>query len=133
MKKKLGVERKHIDSEGNEIKVLHYHTYLRWLVIQNKVVTYEYFMDSMDAYELYTLIKEMHYSRKDDWEMTRKIVYATISPWLKDKNKTEKDILPLITDERIIEYFKSDKPTDDDIEKMQEMIEATRQQLMGQS
>jgi len=113
--------------------MLHYHTYLRWVVVQSKLVQYDYFMDKMQKYELYSLADEVKYSHKEEWEMTRKVMYATISPWLKDKNTTEEDICPLATDEKYIEYYKSEKPTDYEINRIQEMIEATRKQLMGQS
>lgn len=58
-------------------------------------------MDNLQDWELSLLADCINSSMRDEWEMTRWIVYSTIQPYLKKsmRDKSMKDIIPLPFDE----------------------------------
>lgn len=71
---------------------------LKVLVIQNRMVTYETFMDNLLDYELDLLCEQVKFAYKHEWEQTRYIVWSSLAPYMKG-HKSPKDIFPLPTDE----------------------------------
>ena len=67
------------------------------LVIEHKLVTYDYFMDSLQVYEVGLLVDMIPWSAKQSYEQTRLLLWGVLSPYLKQK-KSPKQILPLVTD-----------------------------------
>jgi len=55
-------------TEGKEIKKLMYHEIFKTLVIELKLVDYEYFMDKMQEYEVYMFYDNLKYTDRPDWE-----------------------------------------------------------------
>lgn len=52
-----------------------YHEIFKTLVIELKLVDYEYFMDKMQEYEVYMFYDNLKYTNRPDWEQTRLIMY----------------------------------------------------------
>lgn len=64
------------------------------------MIGYQYFMDDMKDWELELLLGNINYSHRNEWEMTRMIMYSAMAPYMKKgSNKSPKDILPLPTDD----------------------------------
>lgn len=65
----------------------------------NKIIDYEYFMDSMTEWEIELCMKNMHFASKNEWEQTRMIMYTNLSPYFKrGQSKTPQELFPLSTD-----------------------------------
>lgn len=52
-----------------------YHEIFKTLVIELKLVDYEYFMDKMQEYEVYMFYDNLKYTDRPEWEQTRLIMY----------------------------------------------------------
>lgn len=91
------------------------------LVVEHKVISYDYFMDRLQEYEVHLLIDYLPWCNKVDWEQTRMILWGVLSPYLKQK-KTPDKILPLPTDNEKIEYEKDKPLQEDEIERMRAQI-----------
>ena len=88
------------------------HEYCKYLVIQFHVISYDYFCDCLQDYELAWLLQNMNYAYKEEWEQTRFNLYYTIAPYTKNKSKSIQEFFPLPTDKDIKEehdYEISDK------------------------
>ena len=88
------------------------HEYCKYLVIQFHVISYEYFCDCLQDYELAWLLQNMNYAYKEEWEQTRYKLYYSIAPYTKNKTKSIQEFFPLPTDKDIKEehdYEISDK------------------------
>lgn len=84
------------------------HEYLKLVVIENKLVPYEYFMDEMHAYELYDLIDLIPWSNKHSYEQMRYMVWASLKPYLKKKDMTPEKLLPYYTDTHSTQRYEHD-------------------------
>ena len=71
---------------------------MKLLVVEFKVVSYEYFMFDMQEYELFDLMELLPIARKQDNEMMRNIMWASLKPYLKNKSLTADELFPLKTD-----------------------------------
>lgn len=86
----------------------------------NKIIDYEYFMDNMTEYEIELCMKNMHFASKNDWEQTRMMMWASISPYLKKgQSKSPAELLPLATDEEEQEQHDTDV-SNEEFERLQE-------------
>ena len=74
------------------------HEYCKYLVIQFHIVSYEYFCDCLQDYELSWLLQNMNYAYKEEWEQTRYKLYYTIAPYTKKHYNSVNDFFPLNTD-----------------------------------
>ena len=79
------------------------HEYCKYLVIQFHVISYEYFCDCLQDYELAWLLQNMNYAYKEEWEQTRYKLYYSIAPYTKNKTKSIQEFFPLPTDKDIKE------------------------------
>ena len=62
-------------------------------------------MDELQDYEIELLMSNIHYSYKNEWEMTRMIMYSEMLPYMKKgSDKKPKDILSLPTDDDYEEH-----------------------------
>lgn len=77
------------------------HEYLRLFVFRRRMVTYEYFMDEMQDWEISMLADSLSSAYREEWEMTRWMVYSIVQPHLKKgmRDKPMKDVLPLAFDD----------------------------------
>lgn len=67
------------------------------LVIDYKVIEYEYFMDECQEYEIQLLSEMIPWSTHQEMEQTRMIMYTVCSPYMKHKKKIT-EFFPLYTD-----------------------------------
>lgn len=67
------------------------------LVIDYKVIGYEYFMDECQEYEIQLLSEMLPWSTHQEMEQTRMIMYSVCAPYMKNKKKIA-EFFPLVTD-----------------------------------
>lgn len=79
-------------------------------------------MDELQDYEIELLMSNIHYSYKNEWEMTRMIMYSEMLPYMKKgSDKKPKDILSLPTDD---DYEEHDYDiSNDQIERLKNVSE----------
>lgn len=70
---------------------------MKYLVIENKIISYEYFMFQLQDFEIQDLIKYLPFAAKTSYEQTRLLLWGVLSPYMKVKKKAS-EILPLATD-----------------------------------
>ena len=71
---------------------------LRLLVFEFRVISYEYFCDNLQPYELAVLIDGLPYLDRNTWEQTRVKVFSTASMFSKQKPRLT-DIMQFAWDE----------------------------------
>ena len=74
------------------------HEYCKYLVIENHIISYEYFCDKLQDWELLWLLQNMNYAYKNEWEQTRYILYFSIAPYTKTRYNSIQEFFPLSTD-----------------------------------
>lgn len=112
------------------------HEYLKLFVFQKRMVSYEYFMDDMQEWELLLLADNYNNALKEEWEMTRWQVYTTIKPYLKKQyaNKTPQEVFPLPTDKiDDAEEEHNTEITNAEIDEMKKISALVQKQLKRQS
>ena len=89
---------------------------LKRLVIEHKLIDYQYFMDSMQLYEISLLDDLLPYAERISYEQMRLLMWSNFKSTCKNVPKPEK-LLPLSTD---------DEPQDEDNiilnQQQQEMV-----------
>lgn len=80
------------------------HELFRLLCFEFKVTSIEYFMDSLQEYEVQSIIENLEYYERGDWERTRFLSYTNIQsqsskrlkpqdilqfPWEKEESNTD--------------------------------------------
>jgi hypothetical protein len=103
---------------------------MRFLVIQYKVIDYNYFMDELQDYELTYLLENCKFSYKDEWEQARYLMYYAVAPYSKKKYDSIADFFPLATDPEKSEIHKTDI-SNDEIKKMREMSAYFEKNVIG--
>lgn len=103
---------------------------MRLLVIQYKVIDYQYFMDELQDYELTYLLENYQFSYKDEWEQTRYLMHCAIAPYSKEKYDSMADFFRLPTDPEKTEIHKTDI-SNDEIKKMREMSAYFEKNVIG--
>lgn len=103
---------------------------MRLLVIQYKVIDYQYFMDELQKYELMSLLENCKFSYKDEWEQTRYLMFCALAPYSKEKYDSMTDFFHLRTDPEKIETHKTDI-SNDEIKKMREMSAYFEKNVIG--
>jgi len=93
---------------------------LKRLVIESKLIDYQYFMDYMQYYEIFLLSDLLPWASKQQLEQTRILLWGSISPYLK-KHKSAEEIMPLYTD-KDYDIEKEEKLPDEEINKIREII-----------
>lgn len=105
------------------------HEYCKHLVIANHVVSYEYFCNSLQDYELHWLLENQKFAYKNEWEQTRYKLYYAIAPFTKKKFDSIQEFFPLSTDDKKEEHHY--EITNDEIEKMKREAKKMESQLRG--
>lgn len=93
---------------------------LKRLVIESKLIDYQYFMDHIQYYEIFLLSDLLPWASKQQLEQTRILLWGSISPYLK-KHKSAEEIMPLYTD-KDYDIEKEEKLPDEEINKIREII-----------
>lgn len=84
------------------------------LVIVHKIVSHDYFLDDMSITDLCIATKYLDYCEVGSWMQTRQIMLSVLKPYLKKKDMTAAELLPL--------------PIDDD-EKLNHTTEITNEEI----
>ncbi len=103
---------------------------MKLLVIQYKVIDYQYFMDELQYYELTYLLENCQFSYKDEWEQTRYLMLCATAPYSKEKYDSMEDYFRLPTDPKKTETHKTDI-SNDEIKKMREMSAYFEKNVIG--
>ena len=70
-------------------------------------------MDYLQEWELHLLSEMIPWAKKDEYEMTRLMMWSIMSPYFKKgQSKKPKDILPLPTDRDEVEEYSEEELTD---------------------
>ena len=107
------------------------HEYLKMLVIENHVISYEYFCDGLQDYELSWLLYNMNYAYKNEWEQTRYLLYFFIAPYTKERYNSIQEFFPLSTDKKQKEDHNTEI-TNDEIAILKKKAEAMEAMLNKQ-
>ena len=80
------------------------------LVIENHILSYEYFCDKLQEWELLWLLQNMNYSYKNEWQMVRYQLYYAIAPYTKTRYNSIEEFLKRVkethgTSKYAKEYF----------------------------
>ena len=100
------------------------HEYLKMLVIENHVISYEYFCDSLQDYELSWLLYNMNYAYKNEWEQTRYLLYFFIAPYTKERYNSIQEFFPLSTDKTDNKEEHNTEITNDEIAQLKKKAQA---------
>ena len=107
------------------------HEYLKMLVIENHVISYEYFCDGLQDYELSWLLYNMNYAYKNEWEQTRYLLYFFIAPYTKERYNSIQEFFPLSTDKKQKEEHNTEI-TNDEIAILKKKAQAMEAMLNKQ-
>ena len=99
------------------------HEYLKMLVITNHILSYEYFCDELQDWELVWLLKNQHYAYKNEWQMVRYQLYYAIAPYTKTRYNSIQEFFPLSTDENQKEDHNTEI-TNDEIAQLKKKAQA---------
>lgn len=79
------------------------HEICKTLVVELKLIDYQYFMDELEEWEVYLLYDSLKYAKRSEWEMTRLLMYVTAQ--VNSKKRIDiKDILSFPWDEGYEEH-----------------------------
>lgn len=95
---------------------------------QYKACSIEYFLDKMKTYELSIILDNLNYCLRNDWEMTREIMWASITPFSK-KDLKAKDIMELPWDKENKNQLPKVEVTEKLKEEMIKKAEKVKQQM----
>lgn len=107
------------------------HEYLKMLVIENHVISYEYFCDKLQDWELLWLLQNMNYAYKNEWEQTRYLLYFFIAPYTKERYNSIQEFFPLSTDGKQKEEHNTEI-TNDEIARLKKKAQAMEAMLNKQ-
>ena len=99
------------------------HEYLKMLVITNHILSYEYFCDKLQDWELLWLLQNMNYAYKNEWQMVRYQLYYAIAPYTKTRYNSIEDFFPLSTDKEQKEEHNTEI-TNDEIAQLKKKAKA---------
>ena len=91
---------------------------MKHLVIENKIISYEYFLFQLQEFEIPTLMKNIHWSSNQSWKQARFIAYICASPYVKNIPNIDK-WYPLPTEKEKMNY---ERLNDTQANKARDMI-----------
>lgn len=97
--------------------------------MEYKVISVGYFLDKLQYYELQLLLENANVSVKNDWEITRNMMWSFVQPYSKKKLKPT-DIMTLPWDEGAKHVDTHREVTKADVEKMKANLEQRKQAMM---
>ena len=107
------------------------HEYCKYLVIENHIISYEYFCDKLQDWELLWLLQNMNYAYKNEWEQTRYLLYFSIAPYTKTRYNSIQEFFPLSTDKEQKEEHNTEI-TNDEIARLKKKAQAMEAMLNKQ-
>lgn len=66
----------------------------------HKTVSHDYFLDEMQMPDVVIATQFLNFAEAAQWAQTRQIMLCTLKPYLKKKNITAEEFMPLPTDEK---------------------------------
>ena len=108
------------------------HEYLKMLVITNHILSYEYFCDELQDWELVWLLKNQHYAYKNEWQMVRYQLYYAIAPYTKTRYNSIEEFFPLSTDKTDNKEEHNTEITNDEIARLKKKAQAMEAMLNKQ-
>ena len=106
------------------------HEYCKYLVIENHIISYEYFCDKLQDWELLFLLQNMNYAYKNEWEQTRYLLYFSIAPYTKTRYNSIQEFFPLSTDKTDNKEEHNIEITNDEIESLKEKAKRLEKMFM---
>ena len=107
------------------------HEYLKMLVITNHILSYEYFCDKLQEWELLWLLQNMNYAYKNEWQMVRYQLYYAIAPYTKTRYNSIEEFFPLSTDKEQKEEHNTEI-TNEEIARLKKKAQAMEAMLNKQ-
>ena len=107
------------------------HEYCKYLVIENHIISYDYFCDKLQDWELLWLLQNMNYAYKNEWEQTRYLLYFSIAPYTKTRYNSIQEFFPLSTDKNQKEEHNTEI-TNDEIARLKKKAQAMEAMLNKQ-
>ena len=107
------------------------HEYCKYLVIENHIISYEYFCDNLQEWELLWLLQNMNYAYKNEWQMVRYQLYYAIAPYTKTRYNSIQELFPLSTDKEQKEEHNIEI-TNDEIAQLKKKAQAMEAMLNKQ-
>ena len=107
------------------------HEYCKYLVIENHIISYDYFCDKLQDWELLWLLQNMNYAYKNEWEQTRYLLYFSIAPYTKTRYNSIQEFFPLSTDKNQKEEHNIEI-TNDEIAQLKKKAQAMEAMLNKQ-
>mgnify|MGYP001774821623 FL=1 len=96
------------------------HEYCKYLVIETHIISYDYFCDKLQDWELLWLLQNMNYAYKNEWEMVRYQLLYAIAPYTKTRYNSIQEFFPLSTDKTDNKEEHNTEITNDEIESLKE-------------
>ena len=100
------------------------HEYCKYLVIENHIISYEYFCDKLQEWELLWLLQNMNYAYKNEWQMVRYQLYYAIAPYTKTRYNSIEEFFPLSTDKTDNKEEHNTEITNDEIAQLKKKAQA---------
>ena len=100
------------------------HEYCKYLVIENHIISYEYFCDKLQDWELLWLLQNMNYAYKNEWEMVRYQLLYAIAPYTKTRYNSIQEFFPLSTDKTDNKEEHNTEITNDEIARLKKKAQA---------
>lgn len=107
------------------------HEYCKYLVIETHIISYDYFCDKLQDWELLWLLQNMNYAYKNEWEQTRYLLYFSIAPYTKTRYNSIQEFFPLSTDKNQKEEHNTEI-TNDEIAQLKKKAQAMEAMLNKQ-
>lgn len=107
------------------------HEYCKYLVIETHIISYDYFCDKLQDWELLWLLQNMNYAYKNEWEQTRYLLYFSIAPYTKTRYNSIQEFFPLSTDKKQKEEHNTEI-TNDEIARLKKKAQAMEAMLNKQ-
>lgn len=99
--------------------------------MEYKACTPQYFLDEMKSYELSIILNNLNCCVKNDWEMSRQIMWSNLTPYSKKKIKPS-DVLTLPWDNKGHNKKRKEvKVTEELVKEMTRNAEANKQALIA--
>ena len=108
------------------------HEYCKYLVIETHIISYDYFCDKLQDWELLWLLQNMNYAYKNEWEMVRYQLLYAIAPYTKTRYNSIQEFFPLSTDKTDNKEEHNTEITNDEIARLKKKAKAMEAMLNKQ-
>ena len=108
------------------------HEYCKYLVIETHIISYDYFCDKLQDWELLWLLQNMNYAYKNEWQMVRYQLYYTIARYTKTRYNSIEEFFPLSTDKTDNKEEHNTEITNDEIARLKKKAQAMEAMLNKQ-